>query len=53
MVEEIDVLNKNEARDLVEFLDTRKPIGSKWLIKKKLNTKGKVDKYKSFQVAKG
>ena len=53
MVEEMEALDKNEAWDLVEFLGGRKPIGSKWLFKKKLNATGKVEKYKDRLVAKG
>ena len=41
MVEEIEALDKNEARDLVELLDRRKHVGSKWVFKKKLNAVGK------------
>ena len=44
---------KNEAWDLMEFLVGRKPIGSKWVFKKKTNTEGKVEKYKARLVAKG
>jgi hypothetical protein len=46
-------LDKNEAWDLVEFPTGRNPIGSKWVFKKKLNAKGKVEKYKARLVAKG
>jgi hypothetical protein len=53
MVEEMDALDKNEAWDLVEFQTGRKLIGSKWVFKKKLNAKGKVEKYKARLVAKG
>jgi hypothetical protein len=44
MVEEMTILDKNEARDLLEFPTGRNPIGSKWVFKKKLNAKGKVEK---------
>ena len=37
-VEEMEPLDKNEAWDLVELLDGRKPIGSKWVFKKKRNS---------------
>jgi hypothetical protein len=52
---EMASLNKNEAWDLVEleFLTGRKPIGKKWVFKKKLNSEGKVEKYKAWLVAKG
>jgi hypothetical protein len=44
MVEEMETLDKNEALDLVELLAGRNPIGSKWVFKKKLNAKEKVEK---------
>jgi hypothetical protein len=53
MDEEMAALDKNEAWYLVELLTGRKPIGSKWVFKKKLNVKGKVEKYKARLVAKG
>ena len=53
MVEEMEALGKNEAWDLVEFPNGRRPASSKWVFKKKLNTTGKVMKYKSRLVAKG
>jgi hypothetical protein len=53
MVEEMESMDKNEAWDLVELLTGRNPIGNKWVFKKKLNAKGKVEKYKSRLVAKG
>ena len=46
-------LHKNEAWDLVELLAGRKPIGSKWVFKKKTYEEGKVEKYKAQLVAKG
>ena len=46
-VEEIEALDKNEAWYLVEFPDGRKPIGCKWVLKKKLNARGKFKKYKA------
>ena len=53
MVDEMESLHKNEAWDLVELLARRKPIGSKWVFKKKTNAEGKVEKYKARLVAKG
>eukprot|EP00253_Pinus_taeda_P003076 PITA_03076 len=53
MVDEMASLHKNEAWDLVEFLARRKPIGNKWVFKKKTNAEGKVEKYKAWLVAKG
>jgi hypothetical protein len=53
MVEEMEALDKNEAWDLVKIYDGRKPIGRKWVFKKKLNVEGRVEKYKAHPVAKG
>eukprot|EP00253_Pinus_taeda_P016694 PITA_16694 len=53
MVDEMASLHKNEPWDLVELLARRKPIGSKWVFKKKANAEGKVEKYKARLVAKG
>ena len=53
MVDEMASLHKNEAWDLVELPVGRKPIGSKWVFKKKTNAEGKVEKYKARLVAKG
>jgi hypothetical protein len=43
--EEMEVLDNNEAWDLVEVPIGRNPIGNKWVFKKKKNSKGKVEKY--------
>ena len=48
----MEALDKNEVWDLVEFPNRRKPIGSKWVFKKKLNAARKVKKYKARLVAK-
>ena len=53
MVDEMATLHKNEAWDLEELSTGRKPIGSKWVFKKKMNVEGKVEKYKARLVAKG
>ena len=53
MVDEMSSLHKNEAWDLVELFAGRKPIGRKWVFKKKMNVEGKVEKYKVQLVAKG
>ena len=53
MIDEMASLHKNEAWDLVELPARRKPIGSKWVFKKKTNAEGKVEKYKAGLVAKG
>ena len=44
MVDEMASLHKNEAWDLVELPVGRKPIGRKWVFKKKMNVEGKVEK---------
>ena len=49
----MEALDKNEAWDIVEFPNGRKPIGNKWLFKNNLNVEGKVEKYKARLVAKG
>ena len=41
------MVDKNESWDLVEFPDGRKPVGSKWVFKKKGNIVGKVEEYKA------
>eukprot|EP00253_Pinus_taeda_P008773 PITA_08773 len=53
MVDEMESFHKNEAWDLMELPAGRKPIGSKWVFKKKTNAEGKVEKYKARLVAKG
>ena len=53
MVDEMASLDKNEAWDLLELSAGRKPIGIKWVFKKNMNEKGKVEKYKVRLVAKG
>eukprot|EP00253_Pinus_taeda_P019768 PITA_19768 len=53
MVDEMASLHKNEAWDLVELSAGRKPIGRKWVFKKKTNAEGKVEKYKAQLIEKG
>jgi len=53
MVDEMASLHKNEDWDLVELPAGRKPIGSRWVFKKRTNVEGKVEKYKARLVAKG
>jgi hypothetical protein len=48
MVKEMENLDKNEAWHVVGLQTRRNPIGIKYLFKKKLNTKRKVEKYKSW-----
>lgn len=44
IVEEMAVLDKNYTWDLVELSTGRNSIGNKWVFKKKLNEKGRVEK---------
>lgn len=53
MVDEMACLHKNESWDIVELSSRRKPIGIKWVFKKKMNVEGKVEKYKAQFVEKG
>eukprot|EP00253_Pinus_taeda_P030652 PITA_30652 len=53
MVDEMASLHKNEAWNLVELPTGRKPIGSKWVFKKKTSAEGKVEKHKARLVEKG
>jgi hypothetical protein len=53
MDEEMESLDKNEAWDLLELSTRRNPIGNKWVFKNKVNSKGKVEKYKAWLVEKG
>jgi hypothetical protein len=47
MVKEMESLYKNETWDLVKLPSGRKPIGSKWVFKKKMNVAGQVEKFKA------
>ena len=53
MKEEMESLRKNETWNLVMFPNGRKPIGSKWVLKKNMNVAGHVNKYKGQLVVKG
>ena len=50
---EIDSLSQNKTWILVDLPPGAKPIGCKWIFKKKLKTDGTIDKYKARLVAKG
>eukprot|EP00253_Pinus_taeda_P022035 PITA_22035 len=52
MVNEMASLHKNEAWDLVDLSAGRKPIGIKWVFKKKTIAEENVEKYKAQLVAK-
>ncbi|RZB91995.1 Retrovirus-related Pol polyprotein from transposon TNT 1-94, partial [Glycine soja] len=51
--DEMDSLESNKTWHLVDLPPGCKPIGCKWILKKKLKPDGTVDKYKARLVAKG
>ena len=51
--DEMDSLQSNETWHLTELPPGCKPIGCKWILKKKLKPDGTVEKYKARLVAKG
>lgn len=53
MNEEAVVLKKNDTWDLVPLLEGYKPIGWKWVFKKKIGLKGGVKKHMTWLVLKG
>ena len=53
MREELNSMRKNNVWELVYLPNNRKPIGCKWIFKRKLNAAGHVEKYKARLVAKG
>ena len=50
---EIDSIMQNHTWELVDLPKGSKPLGCKWIFKRKLKTDGTVDKYKARLVAKG
>ena len=52
MVDEMEASDKNEVWDLMELLVGRNHMIRKWVFRKNLITKGKVEKYKSQWVEK-
>lgn len=53
MNDEMSSLDKNGTWDLVPLPKDRKPVGCKWVFKKKYGPDGNIDKYKARLVAKG
>ena len=51
--EELDSIIKNNVCKLVDLPKDRKPIGNKWILKRKYKSDGTIDKYKARLVAKG
>lgn len=53
MDEEIKSIEKNQTWEIADLPTGQKPIGVKWIYKKKCNAKGMVERYKARLVAKG
>ena len=45
-------LKRNYIWDLVPLLEGQKPIGCKWVFKRKMGSDGSIEKYKAHLVAK-
>ena len=50
---EIDFIMQNHTWELVDLPPGNKPLGCKWIFKKKMKVDGSIDKYKARLVAKG
>ena len=44
---ELESIHKNDVWDLVKLPSGRKPVGSKWVFKRKLNDEGAIERYNS------
>ena len=53
MQKEMDSIYSNNMWDLVELPENRKPIGSKWVFKKKTKADRSIERYKAWLVAQG
>ncbi|KAL0367919.1 UNVERIFIED_CONTAM: Retrovirus-related Pol polyprotein from transposon RE1 [Sesamum calycinum] len=53
MSQELCALEKNNTWEVVDLPKGKKAIGSKWVLKVKLNADGSIDRYKARLVAKG
>jgi hypothetical protein len=51
--EELNSMKKNKVWELVSLPNICKAIGCKWILKRKVNAMGQVEKYKARLVAKG
>ena len=50
---EIDSILQNHTWELVDLPSGSKPLGYKWIFKRKMKTDGTIDKYKARLVIKG
>ena len=53
MQKEMESIHFNDVWDLVELPENRKPVGSKWVFKKKTKADGSIERYKARLVAQG
>ena len=53
MQKEMDSIHSNDVWDLVELPKSRKPVGCKWVFKKKTKSDGLIERYKARLVAQG
>ncbi|GJS40666.1 retrovirus-related pol polyprotein from transposon TNT 1-94 [Tanacetum coccineum] len=53
MDEEINAIERNKTWEMAQLPKGHKPIGVKWVYKKKMNVEGEVHRYKARLVAKG
>ena len=53
MKSELESMNENQVRTLVDLPNDRKAIGCKWVFKKKTDADGNVTIYKARLIAKG
>ncbi|KAM1096787.1 hypothetical protein ACFX19_014531 [Malus domestica] len=50
---EIESIMQNHTKELVDLLPGNKPLGYKWIFKRKMKSDGSINKYKARLVAKG
>ena len=50
---EIESIMQNHTWELVDLPPGSKPLGCKWISKRKMKTNGSIDKYKARLIAKG